>query len=212
MLEMHHQPNRWDFYRRANPITWDHGLNCWCVFDPKINCRHFKEHPISRRGLPLRRPKYYGTDGIDLSFTKLLFEEIPLANEGEKHTALRRRMAQAIADREESASELFRLRLVELGARITSFGKPVNLTDEFFIPLVDSFINGLVGSSNVQRFVTDSISFVFGRTLSLNRRKTIDAQISQLVNWLGQTDELHGSAGSRARTHGPWQRLARSVR
>jgi hypothetical protein len=195
MLEIHHQPNRWDFYRCAGPIIWDDRLNCWCVFDPSLIADISKNTHFHVVDYGSVADIIMERTGIDLSSTKLLFTEIPLANEGKKHNALRRLMAHAIADREETASESFRLRLVDLGQHFISVNEPVNLMDKFFIPPIESFINGLVGSSNVHRFVTDSISSVFGRTLSLNRRKTIDVEISQLLKWLGQTDELQVQPG-----------------
>jgi hypothetical protein len=190
MFEIHHQSNRWDFYKSATPITWDHRLNSWCVFDPRLIGDISKQAQFHVVNYGLAAQFIMERTGIDLSFTRLLFEQIPLANEGEKHAALRRRMAHAIAEREELAVESFRLKLVELGPRIILSGRSVNLMDEFFIPLVEALITGLIGPVDVQRFVLDSISCVFGRTLSLNRRKTIEAQISQLVNWLAQADEL----------------------
>jgi hypothetical protein len=130
--------------------------------------------------------------GMDLSVTRSVLDEIPLANEGETHAALRRKMARVIADYEELAVTAFQLKLEELAPKIFSPNNTLDLVDSFFAPLFDSLVTQLIGTDISREFAPESISQIFDRMLSLNRRMSIEQQLRALVDKLeNEHNDLH---------------------
>jgi hypothetical protein len=192
MLQVHQSSNRWDLYKGDGPVKWDNNLKCWCVFDPKMIA------DISRR------PEFHVVNyshavqtiidriGMDLSVTRSVLDEIPLANEGETHATLRRKMAHVIADYEDLAVTSFQLKLEELVPKIFSPNNTFDLVDDFFAPLFDSLVTELIGTAISREFTPESISQIFDRMLSLKRRMTIEKQLRDLVeNLENDHNNLH---------------------
>jgi cytochrome P450 len=181
MLQVHHSPNRWDIYKGAGPLKWDTDLNCWCVFSPKLIAdisRRIEFHVVN---YPNAVQTIMDRTGINLSATRSVFDEIPLAHEGETHATLRRKMAHVITDYEELAVASFRRKLDELASDIFSPNKTVDLVDDFFAPLFDSLVTKLIGTAVSREVAPESISQIFDKTLSLNRRLSIEKQLRALV-------------------------------
>ena len=192
MLQVHHSSNRWDLYKDAGPLKWDIDLKCWCVFSPKtiadisrrmdfhvVNYSHAAQTIIDRLA-------------IDLSATRNVFDAIPLANEGNHHAILRRKMATVIADYEDVAVASFKLKLDELAQKIFFPNNTLDLVGDFFVPLFDSLVTKLIGTVISRELAPESISQIFDRMLSLNRRVSIDKQLRSLVDNLeNKHNDLH---------------------
>jgi cytochrome P450 len=192
MLQLHHSSNRWEVYKDAGPLKWDTDLNCWCVFSPKIIADISRRIDFHVVNYPRAAQTIIDRVGMDLSVTRSVFDEIPLANEGETHTTLRRKMAHAIADYEDLAVNSFQLKLEELAQKIFSPNRTFDLVGDLFAPLFDSLVTKLVGTAISREFAPESISQIFDRMLSLNRRRSIEKQLRALVeNFENKHNDLH---------------------
>lgn len=192
MLQVHHSSSRWDFYKGAGPLKWDSDLKCWCVFSPNMIAEISRRTEFHVVNYPHAVQTIIDRIGMDLSATRSVFDEIPLANEGETHATLRRNMAHVIAKYEELAVTAFRLKLEELASKVFSPNTTLDLVDTFFVPLFDSLVTKLIGAAISREFAAESISQIFDRMLSLNRRMSIEMQLRALVDNLEhKRNDLH---------------------
>jgi hypothetical protein len=174
------------------PLKWDAVLKCWCVFSPNIIADISKRIEFHVVNYPHTAQTIIDRIGMDLSVTRSVFDEILLANEGETHATLRRKMAHVIAVYEDLGVNSFELKLEELAPKIFSPNRTFDLVDEFFAPLFDSLVTKLVGTAISRVFAPESISQIFDRTLSLNRRRSIERQLRALVEYLeDKHNDLH---------------------
>jgi hypothetical protein len=188
MLQLHHSSNRWERYKDAGPLKWDTDLDCWCVFSPKMIADISKRIEFHVVNYPHAAQTIMDRIGIDLSLTRSVFDEIPLANEGDTRATLPRKMAHVIADYEDLAVNSLQLKLDELTPKIFTPNKTFDLVDDFFAPLFDSLVTKLTGTTISREFAPESISQIFDRMLSLNRRMSIERQLRALVEYL---DDKH---------------------
>lgn len=106
MLKLQHAQERDHAYRAFAPIEWSEDLRCWCVFDPELIVAILKspQFPV---------PDYVGGyakldqkragQGWNV-FADMLWN-IPFANEGDRHAALRRDFARLIGTRSPAAKK-----------------------------------------------------------------------------------------------------------
>jgi len=159
---------------------WSAELNCWMISAPDAIAAVLRDHAFSVHSYNFS--EVAGRLGISLPRHQALPAYLPLALEGEKHTALRRRFSEQISANTARALEIFEHTLV------AGIGQHFNATPptrfcavkEIIQPssrLANLAIAGLEGFSFDD---LESVPIFFDKGISLRKRQQIEQLIEQL--------------------------------
>jgi cytochrome P450 len=180
-LLIHRSPEKRCFYEQASPVFWSDSLECWVASGKDIILQILKDrdfHAVNYRAETARLSQRLG---VDQQATEELLDFVPLGLEGSQHAAVRKRMAISIREMSANAldgfSDLARSRIAVAFDRPRTF----DIVAEIFSPAVVRLMSTL-GQLPVT-FGNHAVSptQIFDKTLSVNRRKAINRQISELL-------------------------------
>jgi hypothetical protein len=130
--------------------------------------------------------------GMDCSMLIRALCHIPLCNEGIAHTELRRDLARLVSTQTTQAKKHLATFIPALVANVCRSGSRVDLVQDLVRPVADAFFACLLGVDLplLARVGSDiSISQIFDRSLSLNRRKAISSQADGILQAFGAATE-----------------------
>lgn len=190
MLNLHHDSRKGASYRSFAPIHWSESLQIWCVFDPEVMIAIMKSADFVVVNYAAEYGKLEQRTGIDWSCLIGTLRSIPLTSEGAHHTQLRRDFARLISARSAAAK-----------AAVAEFAdndiplvfrnrRTAELVDNLIRPITNTLFGILLGVPVPEvSSKGPSVSQIFDRFLSLNRRIQLQASLGHLSKSL--SDEAH---------------------
>lgn len=180
-LQIHHLPQKYFLYRSYSSATWVDELKCWCVFDAGTIEAMFRSHAFSVVNYAEHCADIARRIGLDLEPMVRALAHIPLAQEGARHAELRKEMALLIAAQTGALEGTLRQELEVLVETACRPGRMVDLVEHVAIPIYDRVFARILGVALGDERSAGSVSQIFDRSLSLNRRKRVNAQIADLA-------------------------------
>jgi hypothetical protein len=151
----------------------------WIVVEPE-RCREL----LSTPGLfPAPALEHYRNmpSGLGEAFASVAFafEHIPLSMYGERHAEARRRASMWIAGRHQEIHEWAALALPE---HLAAFAQPgrTELMEAVIKPMVRGLFATLVATDLPDHLALDNVSLVFDKSIGMNRRVQLEADMSAL--------------------------------
>jgi cytochrome P450 len=178
-LLLHRSPARWEFYASAPPVFWSVELKSWLTADRDVILSILKDRDFVAIDFKTETKRLSRKLGVDLRATEILFDYVPLGQEGADHAALRKKMALYVSGQSKHAlKDLAVFAKGKLDASCEQ-GTPFNIVSDVFHPCVSHLLTALGGVGVPQRDV--SLPQIFDRTLSVNRRKRLNTEIETLL-------------------------------
>ena len=195
-LLVHLSPDKTEFYRHSPALFWSDQLNSWITANPET-MQVIQKSPLFRvLDHSAETERIRSRLDIDLPHIGRVFKSVPVNVEGEEHGARRRRMAQAISNRTEEALSRFALLARGLCAEQLCRQGVSELVAGLFEPLVLELAHALSGITLTHNPDFISPAQIFDRSLGLNRRKLVDAQIGKL--WRQASESMSESEADLA--------------
>jgi cytochrome P450 len=194
-LLVHLAADKSAFYRGSAPLFWSDQLNSWATANPAVMQSIQKDpafHVLDQSG---EVEKIRSRLHIDLPGIERALKNVPVNVEGEEHARRRRSMAQTVAARTDTALARFADLATEHCARHLGRSGTSELVADVFEPMTMGLARVLSGLPLAHNPDFLSPTQIFDKSLGLNRRKLVDAEIRRL--WLeasrtmseGETDE-----------------------
>lgn len=183
-------PERARLYGEQGGIRWSTELKRWLISDPTLlrevmTNPNFVVHGYDVTPIMERL-------NIDLRHMSALRQHLPLAFEGEKHAALRRRMATEIAANTASALDVFDRKFAERLESLSTQapGTRFCLVRDLFQPTLKWANLRLAGLEDDIDAEIEAVPQLFDDTISLKMRMKINAIIGQIFERLpGDMDD-----------------------
>jgi hypothetical protein len=175
-------------HRRAAPIEWSESLRSWCVFDRDSMIAIMKSDDFSVVDYAAEYAKMGQRTDIDWSALVEALNHIPLANESERHTQLRRDFARLISSRSATTKKLVGELVTKTVPAVFRDGRRAELVQELIRPINDALFAGLIGAPVPDHASTPSASQIFDRFLGLNRRKRVQSELARLSQAFAERD------------------------
>lgn len=179
-LLVHLAPDKHSFYRDAPAIFWSDQLSCWITADPATMQTIQKDSAFRVLDQSAEIDRIKARLRIDLPNIARVLRSVPVNVEGDEHTERRRRMARVIAARTEAALARFSGLARELCGRHLAREGRCELVADLFEPLSMALAQALSGVSLAHDPGSPTPAQIFDRSLGLNRRKLIDAELRRL--------------------------------
>ncbi len=195
-LLVHLASDKHSFYREAAALFWSDQLNCWITADPATMQAIQKDSAFRVLDQSAELGKIKARLNIELPSLERVFRSVPVNVEGDEHAKRRRRMAHTIAARTEDALARFTASASDLCANHLRRPGTSDLVADFFLPLTLVLTQALSGIPLEQRPGTPAPAQIFDRSLGLNRRKLIDAELRRL--WQDACRSMSESAADEA--------------
>ena len=180
-LLLHRSPERRDYYASAAPLSWSDQLACWMTADRHLILSILKDEKFEVVDFKSEAGKLAQRFGIDFRATESLLDHVPLAQEGAQHAATRKQGALAIRRNSEEALKKFAETVEEKAGKAFRDTETFNIVSEVFLPSVRELISSLSGFRIDIPDEADSLSLIFDRMLSVNRRKALDKKIETVI-------------------------------
>lgn len=180
-LLLHRSSDRWDFYASAPPLSWSEQLACWMTADRDIILAILKDEKFEVVDFKSETGKLARRFGVDFGATESLLDQVPLGQEGSRHVATRKQGALAIRQHSENALKEF-AEIVEekLGVAFDA-NRTFDIASEVFFPSIRALMSTLSGIRIDIEDEADSLSLIFDRMLSVNRRKALNKSLETLL-------------------------------
>jgi len=162
---------------KARPIEWDSSLRCWCIYDAEIITTILKSPDFSVVNYVDIYRSFEERVGMECSTLIRALCHIPLANEGKVHAELRKDLARLVRAELNTAKQHLAIFIPATLANVCRDGSRADLVQDIVRPVADAFFACLLGVNLPIGGERDiSVSQIFDRSLSLNRRKAISEQ------------------------------------
>lgn len=174
-------PSKEKAQHRDAAIEWSERFRSWCVYDVNLVVEVLKSSHFVAVDFAGEYEKIEQRTGIDYTHVRRALHHIPLANEGERHSQLRRDFAHVIRRRSAFAKEQVEQFVSETLPKVLQSGRTIELIRDVVRPTTDSLFAGLVG---MRPPASDgpSPSQIFDRFLGLNRRKIVQNEVARLAD------------------------------
>ena len=161
-------------------MFWSDELNCWMTCDPSTIIFILKSNDFEVINYKKETVRLAHGLGVDLFATANILGSIPLTQEGDSHAALRKQMAVEL--NQKSAVGLRELDCFAQAKISEKFDKSekFDIASEIFAPFVAILISELSRTCAAHLNGDVSISQVFDKSLSVNRRKLLNNVIGQI--------------------------------
>jgi cytochrome P450 len=186
MLRLHHEPEKMAFYRNCAPVEWSEELHSWCIFDPECIVEILKSNDFVVVDYLAEYVKLERRTRVSWSKFVEVLRCIPLAHEGNSHTKLRRDFARLIGARSVMAKLAIEKFFADAVPMVLRAPRDVELMRELIRPATDTLFGALIGIAVPQSARGPSVSQIFDRFLSLNRRKLMQNSVAQISKVLGE--------------------------
>jgi cytochrome P450 len=181
LLKLQHDSQKENSYRSFAPMEWSEGLGVWCVYDPGLIISVLKSPDfavVDYAEAYAQLERRTGQDWADLIHA---LHNIPLANEGERHSELRRDFAKIIRARSDATKLVVEDLVSEIVPAVFRDGRSTELVQELLRPILDALFSELIGvPAPKTNSGGPSASQIFDRFLGLNRRKAVQSEVSRL--------------------------------
>jgi cytochrome P450 len=181
--------------KAASAIEWMSSIRCWCVHDAASITTILKSTNFSVATYAEVYRSLEEKLGVECAGLTRALRHIPLANEGDIHAALRRDLARLVNRQFKEAKQHLADFTRETVTNVCRIGSRVDLVKDIIRPVADALFASLLGV-NLPNTVEGSVSVsqIFDRFLSLNRRKLMNAQADRMLHaFAAATDELKTS-------------------
>lgn len=179
-LLVHLSADKAEFYRASPDLFWSDQLKSWITAKPKVINAIQKDAAFQVLDQSAELEKIRSRLHIDLPDIERVFRNVPVNVEGDEHAERRRRMARTIATRSEEALAQFSALAEHLCAQHLGRRGDSELVAALFEPLTMVLAHALSGIPFAHNPDFLSPTQIFDKSLGLNRRKLIDAQIRML--------------------------------
>jgi cytochrome P450 len=181
-LLVHRSPDKKRFYDEANPLLWSDELECWATAANEVVLQILRHKDFHVVDYGLETEQLSNRLNVDLRATCELLECVPLALEASRHGAVRKMMAMIIRERSGDAFQAFAdCARQRVHAEFVP-GAKFDIVAKVFAPSVACLMFVLAGVCLDVENEEMSPTQVFYRTMSINRRKVIDREVSALLN------------------------------
>lgn len=172
------------------PIEWVSSLGCWCVYDVASITAILKSANFSVVNYIDVYRSFEQRVGMDCSTLIRALCHIPLANEGKAHAELRKDLARLVRTELSQAKQHLATFIPATLAKACRKDSRVDLVQDIVQPVADAFFACLLGVDlPVRAEGAISVSQIFDRSLSLNRRKAISEQADEIRQAFGAATE-----------------------
>lgn len=175
---MHRSPERWTSYSSMAPLFWSEQLGCWMTASRELILSILGDKRFEVVNLKNETRRLSRRLQVDLRATEDLLDKLPLGQEGPQHTATRRSAALAIKKSSDNALKQFAEIIGEKARNAFESDETINIVSEVFAPSVRELMSSLSGVWIDVQDEADSLSQIFDRMLSVNRRKSLNKQIA----------------------------------
>lgn len=180
-LLLHRSPDRWGFYASAPPLSWSEQLSCWITADRDLILAILKDEEFEVIDFKTETEKLGRRFGVDFGAAEGLLDQVPLGQEGPRHTATRKQGAMAIRQNSEIALKKFAEIVDEKLGSAFATNRNFNIVSEVFSPAVRALMSSVSGIRIDIEDGVDSLSLIFDRMLSLNRRKALNQRLETVL-------------------------------
>ncbi|MDQ6869126.1 MAG: cytochrome P450 [Pseudomonadota bacterium] len=177
-------------------MFWSDELNCWMTCDPSTIIFILKSTDFEVINYKKETVRLAHGLGVDLFATANILGSIPLTQEGDSHAALRKQMAVELNQKSSvGLRELDSFAQAKISKKFDKNEK-FDIASEIFAPFVAMLISELSRTRAAHLNGDVSISQVFDKSLSVNRRKLLNNVIGQIYTNAVQ-DSAVDNAGMR---------------
>ncbi len=182
--QLQKQPDRRQHYGREGGLWWSQQLHRWMVSDPALieqvlRSSAFVGHDFGVSAVMSRF-------GIDLRHLEELSRHFPLAHEGERHRALRKKFSAEIALNTASALAAFEQEInVGLERLSRAHGQLCAMRD-LLAPASLAAVLRLAGLDMAPVADLQTIPLLFDDTISLGKRRRINAAVDGIFHAIGE--------------------------
>jgi hypothetical protein len=180
VLKLHHESQKVTSHRSSAPIEWSDSLRSWCIFDPNLIIEILKSADFVVVDYAAEYAKLEQRTRMDWTDIIDALHHIPLANEGEHHSKLRRDFARLISARSAATKEPVGELVAKTVPAVFRAGRSAELVQELIRPINDALFTGLIGTPVPDYASAPSASQLLDRFLGLNRRKRVQSEIARL--------------------------------
>jgi len=192
-LLLHRSSDKLKFYNSADPLFWSDELNCWITCDPSTIIFILKSNDFEVINYKKETVRLAHGLGADLFATANILGSIPLTQEGDSHAALRKQMAVELNQKSAAGPrELDCFAQAKISEKFDKNEK-FDIASEIFAPFVAMLTSELSGICAAHFNGDVSLSQVFDKCLSVNRRKLLNNVIDKMY-----TSAVQGSAADKA--------------
>jgi cytochrome P450 len=168
------------------PMEWVSSLGCWCVYDAPTVTTILKSPDFSVVNYAEVYRSLEQTVGMNCSALIRALSHIPLANEGKVHIDLRRDLARLLHTELGHAKQHLATLIPATLANVCQSESRVDLVQEIVRPSADALFACVFGVELPACAASGiSVSQIFDRSLSLNRRKAINTQADAIRQAFG---------------------------
>jgi cytochrome P450 len=180
VLKLHHESQEGTSCLGSATIEWSDSLRSWCIFDPTLIIEILRSADFVVTDYAAEYAKLEQRTRMDWTDLIDALNHIPLANEGERHSKLRRDFAQMISARSAAAKKPVGELVAKIVPAVFRAGRSAELVQELIRPINDALFTGLIGTPVPDYASAPSGSQLLDRFLGLNRRKRVQSDITRL--------------------------------
>lgn len=155
-------------------------MRSWCIFDPNLIIEILKSADFVVTDYAGEYAKLEQRTRMDWTDIIDALHHIPLANEGEHHSKLRRDFARLISARSAATKEPVGELVAKTVPAVFRAGRSAELVQELIRPINNALFTGLIGTPVPDYASAPSASQLLDRFLGLNRRKRVQSEIARL--------------------------------
>jgi cytochrome P450 len=181
--QLHKQRDRQRLYAREGGLWWSDQLQRWMVSDPTLIAAVLRSSSFAGHSYDVSA--VMDRFGIDLRHLKQLSAQFPLAFEGERHRALRKKFSAEIAVNTALALEAFDEEIMGRAQVLLVAGHRFCAMQDLLAPGTLAAVMRLAGLGIAPVAGLQVIPLLFDDTISLNKRLQINAVIDTLYTAIG---------------------------
>jgi cytochrome P450 len=181
--QLHRQPGRQQIYQREGGIWWSQQLRRWMVSEPDLIAEVLRSSAFAGHSYDVSA--VMSRFGVDLHHLEQLSLQFPLAFEGDRHRALRKKFSAEIAGNTAAALAAFEQELVERLQVLLVAGKRFCAMQDLLAPATLCAVTRLAGLDLAPFAGLQTIPLLFDDTISLSKRVQVNAAVDTLYNATG---------------------------
>jgi cytochrome P450 len=183
--QLEHDPREHRGHGTSPPaLEWVPSLGCWCVFDTGTINTILRSTDFAAADFVELHRELERKVGIDCSTLIGVLQHTPTANEGKRHAETRKELAQTINRQMASTKELTAKVTREQVAKVCIAGARIDLMSELVQPVCDAIFAGLLGVACPKHDNGASGSQIFDFYLGLRKRRELNANATELMQYL----------------------------
>ncbi len=182
---IHQTSGRFEEYAKLTPIIWEPGIDAWVTAEPLVIREILTSQDFAVMDLGATYKIISDQLKINLQPTINVFEKIPLALAGEPHRTARKQMAEILKVKANLAMVAYCSTLDDRLKKAFSGAKRIDISKEVITPAIDDMFRELSGIPPDDG-ADVTLSQLFDRRISMNKRKALNEQIVTTSNNIQQ--------------------------